>query len=173
MNCKDIVAIIDMDGFQVGKKFYCKELGVMRVGAVKATSFFFDIDMSWGDLTTKDQRTCRYVQNHIHKLPFTVPWGTKAFQISKLETIVENLYRETQVDSNSIIAYKGGHFEKDLLTSLQIPSVNLECFGCPKAEKLFDQLVWLETCGNHLEADAYQHCAKVEVEAFAMWLQQQ
>jgi hypothetical protein len=44
----------------------------------------------------------------------------------------------------------------------------LECFNCPKAEKLFDQLIWLETCGNHLESNAYQHCAKVEVEAFAM-----
>jgi hypothetical protein len=64
------------------------------------------------------------------------------------------------------------HYERDLLASLRIPAVNLECFNCPKAEKIFEQLIWLETCGNHFESNAYQHCAKVEVEAPAMWLQQ-
>jgi hypothetical protein len=55
-------------------------------------------------------------------------------------------------NSNSTIAYKGGHYETDLLNSLNIPAVNLESFGCPKgkAEKLFDQIIWLETCKNHL-----------------------
>lgn len=70
-----------------------------------------------------------------------------------------------------MIAYKG-HFGKDLLKRINIPSVNLEDFGCPKAQKLFDQLVWLETCGNHLENKVYHHCAEIEVEAYAMWLQQ-
>ena len=41
-------------------------------------------------------------------------------------------------------------------------------FRVPKAEALFDSLVWLETCGNHIELNAY-HCAKVEVEAFGHW----
>jgi hypothetical protein len=79
-----------------------------------------------------------------------VPRGTKAFQISDLQAIVEKFYREIQTDSNSTIAFKGGHYETDLLASLHIPAV----------KKLFDQLIWLETCGNHLESNAYQHCAK-------------
>jgi hypothetical protein len=43
-------------------------------------------------------------------------------------------------------------YEKDLLNSPSIPAVNLESFGCPKgkAETLFDQIIWLETCKNHL-----------------------
>ena len=94
----------------------------------------------------------------------------KAFQISTLETIVENFYRKIKTDTNSAIAYKGGHYESDLLASLNIPSINLECFQCPKAEGLFDQLIWLETCGNHLVPGAYQHCPKVEVEAYGLWL---
>ena len=69
-----------------------------------------------------------------------------------------------KVDTNSAIAYKGGHYERDLLASLNILSINLECFQCSKAEGLFDQLVWLETCGHHLMNDAYWHCTKVEVE---------
>ena len=74
----------------------------------------------------------------------------KAFQISALEAIVENFYRDIKVDTNSAIAYKAGHYERDLLASLNIPSINLECFQCPRTEGLFDQLVWLETCGHHL-----------------------
>ena len=59
-------------------------------------------------------------------------------------------YKYFYVYSNSTIAYKGGHYEKDLLNSLSIPAVNLESFGCPKAEKLFDQIIWLKTHKNHL-----------------------
>ena len=167
----DVVAVMDKDGFTVNKKFYCKELGLLRVGDNTAQSFFFDLGIRWGDLSPKDRRSCNYVRSHIHKLPFDVPRGMKAFQISALEAIVENFYREIMVDTNSAIAYKGGNYERDLLASLNIPSINLECFQCPKAEGLFDQLVWLETCGNHLVSGAYQHCPKVEVEAYGLWLE--
>ena len=168
---KTIVAIMDMDGFVVNKKFHCKELALMRVGDDTAKSFFFDINLKETDLSPKDRRTCRYVQEHIHKLPFDVPPHTEAIKISDLEVIVENFYQETKVNINSAIAYKGGHFERDLLASLNIPSFNLEYLGCPKAEKLFDQLIWIETCGKHLTSNAHWHCPKVEVEAFGHWLE--
>ena len=32
----DVVGIIDMDGFMIEKKFYCKELGVLKVGEEEA-----------------------------------------------------------------------------------------------------------------------------------------
>ena len=97
-----------MDGFQIGKKFFCKELGVIKVGDSEASSFFFDIGLHWNELNEKDKRTCNFVQKNIHRLPFGVPRGTKAFQISDLQAIVENFYREIQIDSNS--------------TNLQLPS---------------------------------------------------
>ena len=171
--CKvsEIVAVIDMDGYQIQNKFLCKEMGLLKVGDTEAKSFF-DINLRWGDLTHKDRKTCSYVQNRIHKLPLGVPRGIKAFQISELEAIVENFYIEIRKNPDSTIAYKGGHYEKDLLAKLNIPSVNLEYFGCPTAGELLDQLIWLETCGNHIEDNAYQHCAKVEVEAYALWMRQ-
>ena len=174
MACKvsEIVAVIDMDGYQIQNKFLSKEMGLLKVGDTEAKSFFFDINLRWGDLTHKDRKTCSYVQNRIHKLPLGVPRGIKAFQISELEAIVENFYIETRKNPDSTIAYKGGHYEKDLLAKLNIPSVNLEYFGCPKAGELFDQLIWLETCGNHIEDNAFQHCAKVEAEAYALWMRQ-
>ena len=155
-----------MDGFHINKKFYCKEAGILEVGQDVANSFFFDIGIQWGGLHEKDKRSCRYVMNNIHKLPWGVPRGTKAFPLAALDVIVSDFYYRVKINEQSTIAYKGGRIENDLLRKTGIPSVNLESFGCPKAEHLFDDLVWLETCGNHTEPNAYQHCAKVEVEAF-------
>ena len=168
---QDIAAIIDMDGFSVNGKFLCKELGFLSVGDATAQSFFFDTGLQWNDLTPKDRRACRYVQTHIHKLPFGVPVGVDALPLSSLPKIISQLYENVRQNSRSAIAYKGGIYERDLLARLNIPALDLQDYGCPKAEKLFDQLVWLETCGKHTENAAYQHCAKVEVEAFAMWLE--
>ena len=50
----DVVGIIDMDGFMVKGKFYCKELGLLKVGDATARSFFFDIGIRWSNLTAKD-----------------------------------------------------------------------------------------------------------------------
>ena len=170
---ENVVGIIDMDGYRIQKQFLCKELGLLKVGEDTASSFFFDIRVRSSDLDEKDARSCRYVKKHIHKLPLGVPYGTMAYTIETLEELVLKFYEGIKKNGMSTLAYKGGIFERDLLKRLGIPSVNLECFGCPKAEALFDALVWLETCGNHTELNAYQHCAKVEVEAFGQWLTNQ
>ena len=108
---------------------------------------------------------------NIHKLPFGVPRGVSATDLSELETTVRSFYDKVKRDARSVLAYKGGHYERDLLASLAIPAVNLENFGCPKAGELFDHLIWLETCGNHTVNEAYRHCPKVEVEAYAYWVE--
>ncbi len=81
--------------------------------------------------------------------------------------------RRVHVKWWSSIAYKGGCIERDLLNKLNIPSINLQSYGCPKAEKLMDNLIWLDTCGNHLTSMAYQYCPKLEVEAYGLWLRKQ
>jgi hypothetical protein len=74
--------------------------------------------------------------------PSTVP-------VSNLPQIVRRYFSKPE----TLVAYKGGQFEKNLLDQqIGIPSVNLE------------------NCGHHLTPNAYHHCLKVKVEAFAMWL---
>ena len=114
-----------------------------------------------------------YVTKHIHKLPFGIPRDAKPARISALGEIVMDFYQTVKQSRNSVLAYKGGHYEKDLLASLTIPGVNLENFGCPKAGELMRDLVWLESCGNHIVPDAFAHCPKVEVEAYGLWLEKQ
>lgn len=98
------------------------------------------------------------MEEKIHKLPLGVPRAIKA--------IVADFYHNVKQSSESTLEYKGGHYER----SLEFQQSIWENFGCPKAKHLFDALVWLETCGNHTELNAYHHCAKVEVEAFGHWL---
>ena len=168
----DIVGIIDMDGFPIGKKFYCKELGILKVGDNDGKSYFFDLGIRWNELSEQHKKTCKHVIKHVHKLPFGVPKGIDAYKHSQLEEIIIKFYHEAKQCENSTLAYKGGNFEKNLLIKLNIPHVNLEIFGCPKASQLFENLIWLETCGHHYGEHSYQHCPKVEVEAFGTWLEE-
>ena len=164
-----IVGIIDMDGFTIAKKCYCKELGVLQIGNDEGSSYHFNLGINWQDLSVKDQQQCIFVSEKIYKLRFEDP---KGIPLANLEGIVQEFYECIKRDTLSTIGYKGGHFERDLLRKLNIPSVNLEDFGCPKAEHLFDKLAWLETCGMHIGKDPYLHCPKVEVEAFGCWLKE-
>ena len=60
-----------------------------------------------------------------------MPRRKEAIWSSSLEGIVSDFYHKMEQDASSVIAYKGGHYERDLLASLCIPSLNLHCFRCP------------------------------------------
>jgi hypothetical protein len=167
----NVMGILDMDGFCVGGRFLCKELGMWRVGNIYAESYFFDIGVTWRDLDVVTRRQCSYVIRNVHRLPFGVPEGSVAVNVKRLEGIVLDFYGRYKTDVACVLAYKGGCYERDLLSRLGLPGINLEKYGCPKAGVLFDRLGWLETCGNHLIGEgAYRHCSKVETEAFGLWL---
>ena len=110
-----------------------------------------------------------YLTRYIHKLPFH-DTCRESLPLSRLDDIVKDFYNDI---GQKTVAYKGGNIERDLLKKLNIPGINLEVFGCPKAESLFNKLAWLETCGQHIGTDPYKHCPKVEVEAFGVWLKEQ
>ena len=40
----------------VNKRFYCRKLGLLKVGDSSAQSFFFDLGLRWNDLTPKDKK---------------------------------------------------------------------------------------------------------------------
>ena len=112
-----------------------------------------------------------YVINHVHRLPFGIPTGIKAYLISALGNIILELFKGMCKTKNSVIGYKAGHCDKDLLASMSIPAIDMDNYGWPKAKDLINTIVWLETRGHHLVPDAYFHCPKVEVEAYAQWLE--
>ena len=95
MACRlsDVADIIDMDGFMVNERSYCKELGMVKFGEAAARSVLFDTGLRWGDLSQKDRRTCKYVMQHIHNLSFGVPWGVEPVEVSALMGIVCDFYQ--------------------------------------------------------------------------------
>ena len=167
------VGILDMDGYTVERKFYCKQLGMLKVGDAYVKSIFFDTGLRWSNLSEKDIRSAVYVRTCIHKLPFGVPTEFKPVDFAILvgSSVIFTIWSRSTKES--LLAYKGGHIERDLLERLNILSINLETLGCPKACDLFDDMIWLETCGNHTVLNAYAHCSKVEVEAFGQWVESQ
>ena len=97
-----------MDGFQVKKKFLCKELGMFPDSSKKARSFLFDLGIKFEDLEELERRNCRFVKRHIHK--FGVFRGVKAYQITNLWNIVQDFHKSLRNGPSSTIAYKGEHF---------------------------------------------------------------
>jgi hypothetical protein len=111
---ENVLGIMAMDGFVVKKRFYCKELGLWRANETYAKSYLFDICLRWEELSEKDRRQCVYVMKYAHHLPFG---ATKnALSLLELHKIVKEYY-DTRAREDAIIAYKGGHFKRDLLTS--------------------------------------------------------
>ena len=96
------------------------ELSTLKVGEDEALSFLFDIGIRWRDVTPKEQRRCMFVTKYIHKLPFGVPRGVKAFQLTNLDTIVKVFYNSVKLNDLSNIAYKSGHFEQNYKSRQQI-----------------------------------------------------
>ena len=47
----DVVAIMDMDGFTINKKFHCKKLGLIKAGDVAVKWYFFYIGFECSELS--------------------------------------------------------------------------------------------------------------------------
>ena len=88
----NVVGILDMDSFTIKKRFYCKELGILKIGDAAAQSVFFHIGVRWRDLTARDRKRCKYVMRYIYKLPFDVPRDVRATELSALERTVKRFY---------------------------------------------------------------------------------
>ena len=82
-----IAGIIDMDGFTIARKFYCKELGTINIKHDEGASYHFNLGIKWNDLSIKDRKNCTFVSTKIHKLQFEDP---KGIPLTNLNGIVYN-----------------------------------------------------------------------------------
>ena len=161
-----ITLIIDLEGFYLSRGFFVRELGWCTIQGENDSQHFYS-RLHYKDLNYKDRRTVNYVYKHIHGLRFEATYREAALPQRDVDAIVRALYR------GGLVAYKGGHLEKDLLDKMGLPSVNLEDFGCPKAD-----LLWSKTedhgksCGHHKKQTfKLVHCPKQETFLFFQWLQ--
>ena len=95
---------------------------------------------------------------HVHGLRFEAAYKEAALPQREVEGVIRALYKD------GLIAYKGGHIEKDILDNMGLPSVDLEEFGCPKVDSLWSSHYSPgRSCGHHKQ-DTFKfiHCPKQE-----------
>lgn len=158
--------IIDMEGFFVPKGFQARELGYYTWMGDKG-SYFFDVVTPYRKLTYKDKQVVHHVMNAIMGLPYRPADCERPVHHQRdLPGVVRRLYDEFRTEFRTHVGFKGGHVEKDLLLSLNIPYIDLEQWGCPKFDKLPRPLG--VGCGCHANAETH-HCPQLECEAFWTW----
>ena len=171
---EEITLIIDLEGFRLSSGFIVRELGWCTMQGENDSQHFYS-RLRYRDLNYKDRRTVKCVYHHVHGLRFEASFQEAALPQRDLEGVIRALYR------GGVVAYKGGHLEKDLLDKMGLPSVNLEEFGCPKADSLYGYPPLRDhcyppgkSCGHHKQ-DTFKfiHCPKQETFLFFQWLQNQ
>jgi len=168
MSFQSTVAVLDMDGFYVNKKFVARELGIALL-RWPFTIFHQAYDLSSVQLTKEDYKTVHATRMKCHGLPFLPLKYEKARPLSALKGFVATVYGQFNKGFD-YVAYKGGTIERDLLRDLGIPGFDLELMGCPKFKELRPVFgKQYEECGAH-DSSQQKHCSRVESAVFRDWI---
>jgi len=162
--------ILELEGFFIRKQFQ-----VCKMGCVSHTQehhrYVFYLETPYSALFAKDQCTVQYIRKHVHRLSFVPQTSEHAQPQHAVSLVVKALYDKYKTDTKKLVAFKGGHAEKDLLTKLNIPWTDLEKKGCPKYSELIKRIPQeslLPSCGYHLN-DKIHHCPVIKCSAFWRW----
>lgn len=151
----DITHIIDIDGFYVNKHFYPKEICLLSVDNDDALRIDVRLPMSFNELTHKQRSQVCYVTKFVHGLYWTNDIDTSGFKVERMlydaknvPTIIRAVLREyadhrrsfLEPDPQTLVAYKGGTVERNILVAAGIPCIDLEVYGCPKFETLIQHM---------------------------------
>ena len=148
----------------VSKQFVACEIGWCSIRG-NAESIHFELPRTYASLTPKEKKTADYVRNYVHALPFDARPQKHAVELELLKYVVQSLYDNHRTAHLWVVAFKGGHVEKDLLRELKIPFVNLEDYNCPKVKDLLTEgFRPILDCGHHLHS--HTHCPRVECYLF-------
>jgi hypothetical protein len=165
----NLCLVIDLEGFFVQKKFQVREMGYYCWNGQFGRHAFFQPGR-FEDLSLKDKKTVNFTTRKIHGLTYQPQYGERAYEQDGVDIVFLRLYNRYKTEQRTVVAYKGGHVEKDLLNKLNIPNINLETEGCPKYDKLRQTIVEpLASCGFHFN-DNIHHCPMTECHAFWSWL---
>ena len=163
----DVCLVIEMHGFCVDGRFQCRELGYCSwLG--DAGRIAFQPSKEFRHLTPKEKKSVKHVQRRIHGMTY---YADKREEIGvNPRRVIRELFDEFATDHRPRVAFKGGHLEKDVLTSLNLPYVDLETWGCPTYDELrlfYDEKLW-DNCPWHAIPSSH-HCAMAECQAFSLW----
>lgn len=161
--------LIDTEGFFVNGQYHVKELAVYDFVTETSRVYHFRLPYKFNELSFNDKRCVKYVSRNVHGIRFE-NWSNdleRRMLYLRLEDLID---RSRWMDK--LICYKGGHWEKELLSVLGYhDAVNIEQFNCPRYETLCMTNKRSEGCGRHVKnTHKIMHCSKNEVEVFGRWL---
>jgi len=125
--------VLDVEGIATyvmcnGKTHICtRKLYIMSENGRHQECYEFSPCRRLFEIESKFQKSYRYCQKFIHKLPY-YPQNRSlscTSASSRLRQFVER-------NNITIIFYKGGHLEKDLCDEINVQSFNIERFNVPK-----------------------------------------
>ena len=135
LGCFPTGLVLVLEGFEVQGQFLVCELGWCDwTGQHWGHSHYYPTQPypeAW-----KDKHLIRFVCCHIHGLPYTPAHREQARPAADLEQDVKDLVHKFQQLDKTVVAYKGGHYEKELLQRWGIPHFNLEQAQCPKFDTM-------------------------------------
>ena len=159
--------VLDLDGYRIKSGFVVREMGWCTSDGY-ASSLLFESQHKYSHLSAQDKRTVNYVYQRVHALPFDAQPAELAVPAKIVPQVVRVLYLTSRTLDRPFVAYKGGNLESTLLRKMKIPAINLEWFGCPRADQLGDCEL---TCGFHHKNIG--HCPRGETYLFHSWITQQ
>lgn len=135
---RSITHVMDIEGFYVDSLFYTKEFVVLAVDTDQATRFDVRLSRDLDELSVGQRAQVRWTTENIHGMP----WSNDDADLIEPNDVLKQvasyfLYEKAISTRPLLVAYKGGRLEFDLLSSLKLPSINLELFGC----RTFDYLI--------------------------------
>ena len=116
------------------KKFQVREMGYYSWDEHFDHHAFFQ-PAALKNLSHKDKKTVNFAKHNIHGLTYQPRYQERAYEYDEVDIVLQRLYSQFKTEKRTVVAYKGGHVEKDLLNKLNVPCLDLETWGCPKYEQ--------------------------------------
>ncbi|ATY70247.1 OrNV gp005-like protein [Tomelloso virus] len=171
-----IAYLFDLDGFEVDGKFLVKEMAIGELKTGDIRKYTYKVG-KFSDLSAENRRRVAWVTQHIHGLYFDNP--IYGYNQSALYDHIDEICKLAE-KSNSLIGYKGGHYELDILKELgyQHLGYNIENLKCPKLEVLFTKYpeAFYYQCSDHhkiknkIKNLTLAHCPQMEVYCFMNYI---
>ena len=165
-----VCGVLEMFGFFIGKNFYPREVGMSGRNGTSSHQKYV-IPFEYQQLDSGDQMLVQVCKRHIHGLKFHARKEENAHKQDRLEQDVLGLYESAKSETRDVMAYRGGQPERDLLTKLNIPSLDLNALGYPKLKFLKTSGYQLsDGCDHHIGRSPDIKCAYALCSIFQKWI---